>query len=193
MKGEKGFMEHNANEIFEAALTLPEDDRLALASRLLDTTSAEGVGLSLDDPSLIEELERRFSDRTGSVGWTELRGGVILGSDIIFHRLAAREYRSARDWYSERLTGVAERFRLGLDRAVNRIVADADGLPRLVGPYRYARVSGFPYLLVSADNSPRNLLPIASPLGQLPVLLACNIPVGVSVLSVLPEVLKTRD
>jgi hypothetical protein len=66
-------MEHNANEIFEAALTLPENDRLALASRLLDTASAEDVGLSLDDPSLIDELERRFADRAGSVGWSELR------------------------------------------------------------------------------------------------------------------------
>ena len=72
-------MEHNANDIFEAALALPEGDRLA-ALRLLDTASAENVGLSLDDPSLIEELERRFADRAGSVGWSELApgGGAIL-------------------------------------------------------------------------------------------------------------------
>jgi plasmid stabilization system protein ParE len=72
----------------------------------------------------------------------------MSGSEVIFHRLAAREYRSAREWYAERSTGVAERFCLGVDRAVNRIVADADAMPRLVGPYRYARVSGFPYVLV---------------------------------------------
>ena len=38
--------------------------------------------------------------------------------EVIFHRLAAREYRSARDWYAERSPDVAEQFRIAVDRAV---------------------------------------------------------------------------
>jgi hypothetical protein len=69
-------------------------------------------------------------------------------SQVVFHRLAAREYRSARDWYSTRSAEAAEGFRIGVDRAVHRVMVDAEALPHLVGAYRYVRVSGFPYLLV---------------------------------------------
>jgi plasmid stabilization system protein ParE len=69
-------------------------------------------------------------------------------TQVTFHRLAAREYRSARDWYSQRSAAVAERFRIAVDRAVQRINAGADALPRLVGAYRYVRVGRYPYVLV---------------------------------------------
>jgi toxin ParE1/3/4 len=69
-------------------------------------------------------------------------------TQVIFHRLAAREYRSARDWYSHRSAEVADRFLLAVDKAVNRLVAGADVLPRLSGVYRYVRVSRYPYVLV---------------------------------------------
>jgi hypothetical protein len=59
--------------IFSEALKLPEGERLALVSRLLETMPADDSGLSLDDPSLIEELDRRSSDLAGSVPWSELR------------------------------------------------------------------------------------------------------------------------
>jgi hypothetical protein len=65
-------------------------------------------------------------------------------AQVVFHRLAAREYRSARDWYRERSAEVALRFCLAVDRAVHRIVTDAESLPTVVGPYRYVRVSRFP-------------------------------------------------
>jgi toxin ParE1/3/4 len=67
---------------------------------------------------------------------------------VVFHRFAASEYRSSRDWYSSRSPAVAVRFRLAVDRAVDRIAADADSLARLVGEYRYVRVSQFPYILI---------------------------------------------
>lgn len=67
---------------------------------------------------------------------------------VIFHRLAAREFRSAKNWYRQRSVEVAERFASAVDRAVNRIVVDADSLPVLAGTYRYARVTRFPYVLV---------------------------------------------
>ncbi|MCD4726362.1 MAG: type II toxin-antitoxin system RelE/ParE family toxin [Pirellulales bacterium] len=67
---------------------------------------------------------------------------------VRFHRLAAREFRSAKDWYRQRSVEVAERFAAAVDRTVSRIVADADALPVLKGTYRYARVARFPYVLV---------------------------------------------
>lgn len=39
---------------------------------------------------------------------------------VIFHRLAAKEFRNARDWYAARSADVAARFRAAVDRAVNR-------------------------------------------------------------------------
>ena len=59
--------------VFEAALGLPEDERLALASRLLESIPADESGSSLEDASLLEELDRRFADREGEVNWSELR------------------------------------------------------------------------------------------------------------------------
>lgn len=69
-------------------------------------------------------------------------------SRVFFHRLAAREYRLARDWYRTRSVEVAQRFVLAVDRATQRIATDADALPVLLGAYRYVRVARFPYVLV---------------------------------------------
>ena len=57
--------------LFNAALQLSEGQRLDLAYRILDT-SPEPPGLSIDDPNLIEEWNRRFADMEGSVPWSEL-------------------------------------------------------------------------------------------------------------------------
>lgn len=59
--------------VFEAALRLPEHERLALASRLLKTLPVDDSAISLDDDSLVEELDRRFADHQGDVEWPELR------------------------------------------------------------------------------------------------------------------------
>jgi len=66
-------MQSTAEVILEAALKLPESERLVVVSRLLETLPADVPCLSLDDPSLEEELERRFNDREGSMSWSELR------------------------------------------------------------------------------------------------------------------------
>lgn len=59
--------------ILEAALRLPEGDRLDLAYRLLDTLPPEPDLLTLDDPNLIAELDRRAADDSGSMPWSELK------------------------------------------------------------------------------------------------------------------------
>jgi putative addiction module component (TIGR02574 family) len=66
-------MQATPEVIYEAALKLPEGERLTLVSRLLETMPAEDSCLSLDDESLAGELDRRFADREGSVTWPELR------------------------------------------------------------------------------------------------------------------------
>jgi len=66
-------MQLPSETVFEAALGLPENERLALVSRLLETMPVDDSAISLDDDSLVEELDRRFADREGSVMWPELR------------------------------------------------------------------------------------------------------------------------
>jgi hypothetical protein len=66
-------MEPSADAIFEAAMMLPEGERLTLASRLLETASAEDDAASLDDAALADELDRRFADREGKIPWSDLR------------------------------------------------------------------------------------------------------------------------
>jgi hypothetical protein len=72
--GETGeHMQITPEAILDAALQLTESERLTLVSRLLETVPAEDFAVSLDDPALAEELERRFADREGSVTWPDLR------------------------------------------------------------------------------------------------------------------------
>jgi putative addiction module component (TIGR02574 family) len=66
-------MQIDVTAIVEAALKLPEGDRLAIVSRLLETVPAEQAALALDDPNLMTELDRRMNDTENSVPWSELR------------------------------------------------------------------------------------------------------------------------
>ena len=67
-------METNARMVLDAALQLPVNDRLEIASQLLDTVTPDDAVLRLDDRSLIDELDRRFADREASIPWNELHG-----------------------------------------------------------------------------------------------------------------------
>jgi hypothetical protein len=66
-------MPFDAQQLFDAALHLPEDQRYELVARLLEATPEELPGLSLDDEDLIAELDRRAADREGAVDWQVLR------------------------------------------------------------------------------------------------------------------------
>jgi hypothetical protein len=57
--------------LFNAAMRLTDGERLDLAYRILDTLP-DPPGISIDDPNLIEELNRRFADMEGSVPASEL-------------------------------------------------------------------------------------------------------------------------
>ena len=64
-------MQLTPEAILEAAMNLPENERLDLASRLLETVPP-GM-LSVDDPDFIAELDRRFNDGSPTIPWSEIR------------------------------------------------------------------------------------------------------------------------
>lgn len=82
-------------------------------------------------------------------------------AEVVFHRLAAREYRAAREWYVARSVEAPNRFRMAVDEAVNRIAENADALPGLFGDYRWVRAGRFPYVLVFRQISANVIIVIA--------------------------------
>ncbi len=70
---------------------------------------------------------------------------------VIFHRLAAR------DWYAAQSPDVAARFVEAVDRAVARVQATPEILPVLTGSYRWVRVGKFPYLLIVCPQDARTI------------------------------------
>jgi putative addiction module component (TIGR02574 family) len=66
----------DADNLFQAVMQLPEGERFKLVSRLMDAVPdvPEELGfLSMDDPNLREELDRRFATPEGAISWEELR------------------------------------------------------------------------------------------------------------------------
>jgi hypothetical protein len=59
--------------VWEAAQSLPEAERLALATRLLETLPEDGIAISVDDDLFVQELNRRFADSKDDVPWSQLR------------------------------------------------------------------------------------------------------------------------
>jgi plasmid stabilization system protein ParE len=80
---------------------------------------------------------------------------------VIFHRLAAAEYRRVFNGYARRNPPTAQRFRDAIDHTVARIAA----APHLGAPiqvwYRWVRVRRFPYLLYSEQITPTELMVLA--------------------------------
>ncbi len=66
-------MQPTSELIVEAALKLPESERLTIVSRLLEAMPADDALRPFDDASWVEELDHRFADHDGSIPWTELR------------------------------------------------------------------------------------------------------------------------
>jgi|688.fasta_scaffold2697604_1 hypothetical protein len=66
-------MSPGAERLFDAAMQLSPDERIALIGRLLETTPDQAISLPPDDAGLLEELDRRYADSGGEVSWAELR------------------------------------------------------------------------------------------------------------------------
>ncbi|HHK41109.1 MAG TPA: hypothetical protein ENJ50_01720 [Planctomycetaceae bacterium] len=65
-------MSDNARVLYEAAIKLPEKERLLLVSRIMETLPAAVQIPSVDDEDLLAELDRRFSDSETTITWSEL-------------------------------------------------------------------------------------------------------------------------
>lgn len=70
-----------------------------------------------------------------------------MAPDVVFHRLAAREYRLARSWYRHRSRSAAERFCAEVDRVVERICESLLQGALFRGNVRWMRTRRFPFLL----------------------------------------------
>ena|SRR5438034_6830327 len=66
---------------------------------------------------------------------------------VIFHRLAAREYQRAHDWYARRSARAAQRFQDEIRRVILQMAQAPDLGAVYNGPYRWLRLRRFPYLL----------------------------------------------
>lgn len=62
-----------ADEIVTSAIQLPESERLAIVSRLLETMGDEEDLPCVDDADFLEQMRRRLADPSGSVPWSQLR------------------------------------------------------------------------------------------------------------------------
>lgn len=81
---------------------------------------------------------------------------------VIFHRLAAEEYRKARQWYV-RQSGVelSDAFRDEVDAAVDRIAENPETGALFRKKYRWIRLHRFPYLLYYLILSDERILVLA--------------------------------
>ena len=68
-------MSTSAQTSLNAALELSESERFMIVSGLLESLPPD-IGLSEDDPGLIEELDRRCLDLEGAVSWSDLESEV---------------------------------------------------------------------------------------------------------------------
>ncbi len=66
-------MQTDLQGILDAAMQLSEADRLALVSRLMQALPPEDDSLSLDDPQLAAELDRRFAQTDEGIPWSQLK------------------------------------------------------------------------------------------------------------------------
>jgi hypothetical protein len=78
-----------------------------------------------------------------------------------FHRLAAREFREARDWYRERSAHAADRFAVALHVALDWAIANYSSLQHTSYGCRWTKLKKFPYLLIVQEESPGELLVVA--------------------------------
>jgi len=60
-------------EVLKSALSLPEADRILLATKLLDSFDDSKASFSVDDPSFLQELERRANDPPPGIPWEEVK------------------------------------------------------------------------------------------------------------------------
>jgi len=66
-------MQTDPQSVIKAALQLPEADRFALISRLMDSLPPDDGTLSVDDLDFMAELDRRSADDEPGIPWSQLK------------------------------------------------------------------------------------------------------------------------
>ena len=70
---ETTMMQTDPQAILDAAMQLREADRLTLVSRLMESLPPDCITISLDDPELAAELDRRFAESDEGIDWSRLK------------------------------------------------------------------------------------------------------------------------
>ena len=69
-------MSATRESLLKAALALPDEDRVLLATQLMDSVSDDLPGWSADDPEFLTELERRSNDGTAGIPWESIKADL---------------------------------------------------------------------------------------------------------------------
>jgi plasmid stabilization system protein ParE len=85
----------------------------------------------------------------------------VTSITVEFHRWAAKEMHAARQWYAQRSTVIADRFKAAVDVAVQKIQENPDGWPRYRSDYHWVKTQRFPYLLFYHILSPTRVIVLA--------------------------------
>lgn len=63
----------SAEELYQAIMALPDEDRWDLLDRVWETSPELRFGVDIQDPNLERELDQRAADLRGSIEWSKLR------------------------------------------------------------------------------------------------------------------------
>lgn len=80
---------------------------------------------------------------------------------IEFHELALSEARNAQAWYAVRSQRAADSFQAQLRVSIARIEQAPEQFAQIRKHYQYARIVGFPYIVVFRPKQDGNLLVVA--------------------------------
>jgi hypothetical protein len=81
--------------------------------------------------------------------------------EVIFHRMAAREYVGARTRFEEKQQGLGLAFAHAVNAAVQLIVDNPDGWPTFRKHYRWVLVKRFRYVLYYKRKSEDRIVNVA--------------------------------
>jgi hypothetical protein len=60
-------------ELYSAAMQLPEEQRYELATLILNGGEDDDFAFDPDAPEVAAEMQRRLADREGAISWEQLR------------------------------------------------------------------------------------------------------------------------
>jgi plasmid stabilization system protein ParE len=80
---------------------------------------------------------------------------------VVFHYLAAKEFRQARSWYARRSVRTAFRFIDAVNSAVEQLAASPQTWPLYDEQHQWFKLRKFPYLLIFRTVANRSVVIMA--------------------------------